>query len=237
MTLRRIHPLGLLALALGTACTSAALAQPGGRGGFGGGGDLAGLMRSDEVRRELEVTDEQLTDLEAMGEELRGEMRSMFEGMRDLSPEERQQRFQDLRADMEDLRAEAEERMGDILLPHQLARLKEISIQQQVRRGGLQGALRGNLAEELGITEEQREQMTEKAQALQQEMQAKIEEMRKEAQEELMSLLTADQRAKLESMMGSEFEIQQPTFRGFGQAGGRFGGQRGGNRGRPQRDE
>lgn len=244
MTCRDLGCYAVLSAVLLAISSSPLLAQPGGRGGFGGGGDMGGLLRNDEIRRELEVTDDQLADLEAMGEDLRNEMRSMFEGMRDLSPEERQERFQTMRQDMEDIRADAEQRMGDILLPHQLARLKEINLQQQVRRGGLQGALQGQVADELGITDEQREQMVEKAQELQQEMQAKIEEMRKEAQDELMSLLTADQRAKLESMMGSEFEMEQRTFGGFGQGGfgqgsGRFGGQRQrGDRGEPaQRDQ
>lgn len=220
-----------LALLLG----SSAVAQPGGGfggrggfgrgGGFGGpGGGMTGLLMSEDVRRELEITDDQLADLESMGEELRDQMRSMFEGMRDLSPEERRDRFATMREDMEEIQAQAEERINEVLLPHQVARLREINLQQQVRRGGLQGALRGELAEELGITEEQREQMAAKAEELQQELQQKIEQLRKDAQEELMGLLTPEQRSKIESMMGSEFEMQTPAF------GGRFGGP-GGQRG------
>lgn len=235
MTSNRIFSLSLLALAVLAACSADVLAQPGGgRGRFGGpGGDVTGLLQSDNVRAELEITDDQLADLQSMGDDLRNGMRSMFEGMRDLSDEERRDRFQTMRQDMEDIRAEAESRMGNILLPHQMARLKEIQLQQQIQRGGLQGALRGPLAEELGITDAQREELMAKAQELQQEMQEKIAQLRKDAEEELMQVLTPEQQSKLKSMTGSEFEVEQ---RGFGRGG--FGGQQGpggrGGRGRPQ---
>jgi uncharacterized protein YjbJ (UPF0337 family) len=185
---------------------------------------------SEEVRQELEISEDQFADLQAMGEELRDQMRSMFEDMRDLSPEERRDRFASMREDMQDIQSQAEERMSEILLPHQVARLREINLQQQVRFGGLQGALQGELAEELGITDEQREQMVAKAQELQAEMQQKIEQLRKDAQKELMGLLTPDQRSKVEAMLGSEFQMED---RGFG---GRFGGRGGGRggRGRPE---
>lgn len=245
MTSNRFFSLSVLTLAVVALCSADVLAQPGGgRGGRGGrgfggpGGDVAGLLQSEDVRTELEVTDDQMADMQAMGEDMRNEMRSMFEGMRDLSPEERQERFQSMRDEMEDIRAEAEERMNDILLPHQVARLKEIQLQQQVRRGGLQGALRGELAEKLGITEEQRDELVEKAQELQTEMQEKIAEMRKDAEDELMQVLTPEQRSQLKSMLGTDFEMEDRGFGrgGFGQRGGRgggFGGQ-GGRRGRPQ---
>lgn len=236
-TLKRFAMVGAAA----TLLTATATAQPGGRGGFGGaggrggfggpGGGMTGLLMSGDVRDELEISDEQLADLRSMGEEMRDQMRSMFQGMRDLSPEERRERFESMRADMEDMRLQAEDRMGEILLPHQMARLREINLQQQVRRGGLQGALRGELAEELGLSEQQREDLAAKAEELQQDMQEKIEQLRNDAREELMSLLTPDQRSKLESMMGSDFEMQQ---RGFdGRRGGPGGGRERGRRGRP----
>ncbi len=226
-TLKQIGVVGLATVLL----SATVMAQPGGRGGFGGpGGGMTGLLMSGDVRDELEISDEQLSDLRSMGEEMRDQMRSMFQGMRDLSPEERRERFESMRADMEDMRLQAEDRMGEILLPHQMARLREINLQQQVRRGGLQGALRGELAQELGISEEQREELAAKAQELQQDLQEKIEQLRKDAREELMSLLTPDQRSKLESMMGSEFEMQE---RGFGSRRGGPGGRERGGRGRP----
>lgn len=238
MSVLRIGSFGFLALALAAICVTPVLAQPGGgRGGFGRGGGMTGLLRSDEVQAELEITEEQLADLQAMGEEMRDEMRAKFEGMRDLPQEERRERFASMRDEMQSMQSEAEERMGDILLPHQVARLKEISLQQQIRGGGLQGTMRGPLAEELGITDEQREQMTTKAQELQEEMEQKIEELRNNAREELMGLLTPEQRSKLETMIGSDFEMQDRN-QGRRLGGQQRGGQRGPTgRGRPQADE
>lgn len=237
MSVSRVGFWGFWVLAAAASATPAWAQPGGGRGGFGRGGGMTGLLRSDAVQAELEITEEQLADLQAMGEEMREKMRSKFEGMRDLPREERGETMANMREEMRAMQSEAEQRMGDILLPHQVARLKEINLQQQIRGGGLQRAMRGPLAEELGITEEQQEQMATKAQELQAEMEQKIQQLRNEAREELMNMLTPEQRSKLETMIGSDFEMpSRDQGRRFG--GGQRGEGRGtAGRGRPQTDE
>lgn len=187
-------------------------------GGFGGTG---ALLQSQEVQQEIELVDEQQAELRQIGEEVRDQMRSLFAGMRDLDPEERRERFESLREDMADITSQVETRIQDVLLPHQYERLKEINLQQQIRQQGMAGALSGGLAEELGISEEQREKLTTRAQELQAEMQEKIVQLRQEAENELLQILTPDQRSKLESLRGKGFQMPEPQF-GFGRdRGGR----------------
>jgi len=207
-----------------------ALAQGrGGRGGFGGGFGVGGLLMSDEVRQEVNLSEEQQQELRAMGEETRNEMRermrNMWQGFRDMSDEERAAAREDMQAEMEEMRVEIDNRVKKVLKPEQFERLRQIELQQQINRRGSSSALsQGRVAEELGLTDEQRQQMQAKAAEAQKELEEKMQKLRNEAREKVLSVLTADQRAKFDALLGTPFEMTQ---RGFGGPGGRDRGDRG----------
>jgi len=232
--------LALVVATLSTVLLSCpAFAQPGGGRGFGGrgggGGGITDLLRSAEVRAELEIVDDQLEDIRSIESEVRDQMRSMFQGMRDLDPEERRERMASMREEMEEITAGVSDQVKEVLLPHQYERLQQIQVQQQVTRQGMGGAISGALAEKLGLTEEQQEQMAAKARELQAEIQEKTAQLRQEAQDELLGMLTSEQRAQIEEMMGPKFDLPQGRNFGGRGAGGNQRGNRGGGRGgRPQ---
>jgi Spy/CpxP family protein refolding chaperone len=124
-----------------------------GRGGFGGGG-LLGALRDEDLQRELGITDEQRTAIEALSENA---PRPDFGQLRDLSDEERQAALAKLRDDMEQLRQQSEAKLKDILQPEQYTRLQETSWQ----RSGARALLDESLAGELQLTEEQKTQIRE----------------------------------------------------------------------------
>jgi hydroxylamine reductase (hybrid-cluster protein) len=62
------------------------------------------------------------------------------------------------------------------------------------------------IAEALGISEEQAEEIKTRAEKLAVELQRKIEALREETREELLQTLTAEQREKLQKMMGAKYE-------------------------------
>lgn len=219
--------------------STAALAQPpGGRGGrgFGGpggpfGGGIIGLIQTDEVQREIELSTEQEDELRAIREEvqdqIRGEMGDMFRGMRDMSDEERQARFDEIRTRFEDINKDVESRLQKTLLPHQFDRLKQIDVQARVQRGGASALTEGELAETLDLTDAQRDQLREKSEEVEKDLNDKIQQLRLDARKQLLEVLTPEQRAKLEGMMGAEFAVPEQQF--GPQRGGRFGfGGRGG---------
>lgn len=224
--------LGVLAVAL--VMPSVALAQGrGGRGGPGGGG-IVGLLQADEVQQELDLMDDQRAQLQAIADEVRSqvrdEMQGAFQGMRDLSPDERQQRFSEIRAKVDTIVSKSEGRVQGVLMPHQFDRLKQIDLQSRIQRGGAAALTGGELAQTLGLTDAQQEQLRERSEQVQQELQEKVRQLRVEARGKLMEVLTPDQRAKLESMLGEEFSM--PDQPGGGRFFGRGGGRRGqGNRG------
>lgn len=237
----RIGVWAIVAIAV-VSMSSVAFAQRG-RGGPGGGGGLFGggqtngldLLGDENVRKELDLVDDQIAKLQEVGGKMRDEMRAAFEGfdfqgLRDLSEEERNAKFAPIREKMEQVSANIQKDIDQILLPQQRQRLKEIVVQSQIRRQGTSGALTsGALATELGITEEQKEQLRAKQTEVEEELRKEIEQLRLESRDKILSVLTPAQRAKLNSMMGQPIEFQQ--FGGFGGPGGGFGGPGGGGPG------
>ena len=91
-----------------------------GRGGFGfGGGQMNKVTlvtRSEQVQKELNLADDQKQQIEQISEDMREEMRELFQG--GFSPETREK--------MTKLNAETEKKVVEVLKEEQNARLNEI---------------------------------------------------------------------------------------------------------------
>ncbi len=208
---------------------------PGGMGGFQRGGGMFGgggstelmLLQRDDVRKELEMLDNQVEELEGIN--TREMMQAAFQGMQDASPEERRELMQ---KSMEELRKKISDKVGDILLPHQATRLSQLVIQFSLRSTQALGRAGGELVDKVGLTEEEQSQLREKAP----EIQAKYD---RQAVEELIKELPAAKQEKIKQLSGKPFTFvdQEPRFGGgFGGRGGAPGAQDDqggrGNRGR-----
>jgi len=209
----------------------------GGFGGPGGGGAMGMLMRED-VRKELELLDDQIAELQKIGEGMRDAMRDAFSGDENVPREER---FQKMRETMEKVQKDIQAKVDKVLLPHQAKRLKQLENQMNMR-GGATRALGGGspIADELGLTDAQKEKIRAKAEQLEAELRQKLAELRNKAQEELLKELTPQQQAKFKDMVGEPFEFQQPQFGrggpgGPGAPGGGDQGTRGTRGARPTR--
>lgn len=214
----------------------AAVAQPGrgpgGGPGGGRGGSVLDLLRDENVRKELEIVDDQIKEFEDAQNELREKAREMFSGMRDLSQEERTKAFADMREKFEGLREEMQEKTDKILLPHQKERLEQLAVQRRVQREGAQRALSsGSVAEALDLTDAQKEELEKVAAEAREKAQKKIAEIQKEAQDEVLKVLTPAQRKKWEEMVGEPFTFAPRQF-GPGAGGPGAGGPGGGRFGR-----
>jgi Spy/CpxP family protein refolding chaperone len=96
-----------------------------------------------------------------------------------------------------------------------LRRLSQIVLQMKLAQAGYgstQALAAGDVADELGITDEQRAQLKEKEQEVMQEMREKLQEFQKKLQEEsrekLLGVLTPAQRRSLDAMVGEKFQWQ-----------------------------
>ncbi len=189
-------------------------------GGFMRGGGSLRLLQDEKVQGELEITDDQMDDLTSMTEDFREEMMDTFRDFRSLSEEERQE----LMEGMQERAKEIEEEAKAVLLPHQVDRLTQLNFQRNTTRGGTIGlAENDSLIEALDISEEQQEQMREAAVEASAKLEEKIASLRQQAQDEVLAVLTEEQRTTYNELMGDTFEFSQN--RGWG---GQRGGQRGG---------
>lgn len=246
--MRRIALMLTVAAVLGSTAGSLLAQPPGGPGGPGGGrgrgpgggfgGGPLGLLMMPEVRTELKVTDEQQQKLRTAMEGLRPEGGGQRGGFGNLSEEERAE----MRKRMEELQKKTDEAMKSVLSEEQITRLRQLDIQRQ----GAQALGRPDVAEKLGLTDEQKTKMREIQEAArpdfsafgnlreasQEEREKAMAEMRakrEKADADVMALLDAEQKAIWESLVGEKFNFPAPQFGGFG--GGR--GQRGPGGGRP----
>jgi Spy/CpxP family protein refolding chaperone len=194
----------------------------GGFGGFGGGGfgDQAGgtlgLLLRPDVRTELELLDHQVKQLTELRDGMMRQFRQLMTPDENLSPQERMQRIREM---AEKARTDADEKVKQVLLPHQQKRLEQLNNQMRMRGGMLRGLTGQQFAEELGLTEAQREKIRAKAEQLEAELRQKMAELRSKAQEELLKELTPAQQAQIKERLGEPFEFQGGGMPQFGQGG------------------
>jgi Spy/CpxP family protein refolding chaperone len=184
----------VLALALIVAMSAAVSAQTqpkkGGGRGMGGSGLGVSLLLMDKVQKELQLSDEQKGKLLMLGMQ-------MQQGGN---------------------RGNVEKQLMSILRPEQLQRLKEIRLQID---GPAALTTSPELAKELELTAEQlaklktlqgpnRDKMRESLQGTPEQRHAKMLELRKEAMDKALEVLTSEQQEKFEKMQGKKVDLELP---------------------------
>ncbi len=244
----------LIAVAvIGLAVGPVVAQQPGqGRGGFGGFTESPGQQKlrylgNEAVQKELELANDQKADVKKLSDEAEARRREGAGNRGDfqnLSQEEREKRFAELRQRAETQGKETLKKIEAVLLPHQMDRLQQIYV--QVR--GVDVLSDADVAKELALNDKQKEQLTAIRDDIRQKMfqggqggfdRERFAALTKERDDKSLAVLTAEQKAKYEKMKGEAFaEAASLRFGGGrGGAGGRPGGEggQGGQGGQPQR--
>jgi Spy/CpxP family protein refolding chaperone len=194
-----------------------------GRGQFGGGfGMELFLLGQESVKKELQLADDQATKLRELGEK----QRESFGNFRDLSEDERRAKF-------EENRKALDAGLAEILKSEQVARLKQIALQQR----GPSAIGDPVVAASLDLSADQKAKVTAIEEAGREEMRSlrdagspeegreKFQAFRKAQGEKYLAVLTTEQQGKWKELLGAEFtgEIERPRFGGGpgGQGGGR----------------
>ena len=235
----RFQVLALAVLCAFLVAADVAMAQPGGRGG---GGSMWGqvsqlnLLGQEAIQKELELVSDQVDAIKEAQDRQREMMREVFMGARDrmqgLDNEERQELFKEIQEEMKEANTGLEKEVMEELLPHQISRLKQIFNQAQSNRnGGAQsGKMSESLVEDLGLTEEQLQELKEKAAEVSAKLKEKVAKLQAQAQNEIFSsVLTKEQLEKYEELMGDKFEFPERTRGSWGGRGSDRGGDRGGS--------
>lgn len=232
-----------VAIACGIVLTLAAVASAQ-RGRFGGRGDSPlGLLRSDEVQKELEITDEQKAEITKILEESRGDRPRI--NFRDLSEEQRREKFAELREQAQKRAAETMTKVEGVLLPPQVKRLKQLGIQAR----GLRALSDDEVAKTLKLTDDQQKEIAAAYEKSAQQMRElfqggnregareKLTDLRKQTEETILGVLTDDQKKEFENLKGEAFELPQRTFGRGRRQGGRDGARPRGDGQRPNRPD
>lgn len=220
-----------------------------GRGGFGFGGPGGGFAASGlqlaarvkEVQEALKLTEEQIDKVTDISDELRKETRKLIEeneGDFRARPQEREKLFDAANA-----------KLAEVLDEGQQKRLMGIQIQVV----GAASLFDKAIAEELGVTADQRSQLREVQRGIGEAMQdamaelrdkdlsreeiaAELGKVRDENDKKLLAVLTEDQQDQYEELQGEKVEIDMSQLRGRGGFGGRGGQDGRGRRGGRNRD-
>ncbi|MGD0517182.1 MAG: hypothetical protein ABSA26_06560 [Thermoguttaceae bacterium] len=209
-----------------------------GNGGMGGGGGMGGmgiglgpmgkisLLNNEKLQQELDLSDDQKTKVaEAVGEASNaistGMRKSFSSSPRNISPQEHADIREKLIKNNQD---KFLKKLEKILLPKQFDRLKQIYLQRQ----GPMALSEPDVIKALNVNKEQQDKM----QVLYDDFQIKLREatvvqgdglvkfgghkldkMTKELDDNLLDILTADQRSEFEKMKGPKADVGSSSFK------------------------
>jgi hypothetical protein len=185
---------------------------------FGRGNlNAAALVSMEQVQKELNLTEEQITEFQKITVEMPG-----LADLRDLSEDKRRAKLLEIQKQIMAANDEAKRKIEEILLPDQRDRLDQIMLQLQ----GDRALSSDKWATKLGLSDEQRKQIQEAQDAQDERVRRSIEEPRKddsrqemqkhrnETRRKIRDVLTNEQRQKLTELKGKPFKLAPSNYRG-----------------------
>ena len=185
--------------------------------------DMLGIASSPQFMEELGILDdqrEQLVNLNRTISKARNEMiKSIHVKQKEHMAKKggKPEPFNPgkyIREQEEQFKAQIQDGVGEILLPHQVKRLEELEVQMKIKSGGARAVAGDLIANALDLTDEQRKELREKEREAQRELNKKIAKLREEARESVLKeVLTDEQQEKLAQLTGEKFEVKRPERR------------------------
>lgn len=178
--------------------------------------ELFNLLTNESVRKELKLSEEQYEGAQKI-------MKASQKRMSDLLKAQMSKKDgggilsfggADFRELMEENREQAESAIEEILLPAQLERVQQLGYQIDIHQEGGTGEslVNGRLGEEIGVREEQKRLLAEKAAKIEAEAKAAIIAIRAQARAKLFKELVPEQRKAAEELLGDFFLFEEPSL-------------------------
>ena len=136
---------------VGSTVWAQARGGPDRRGGIGS--DPFWLLQIEQVQKELKLADDQKAKVREIGEKIRDEWRKQWEAVRELPREQQREKMLELLKKRQARTKEIRKQIEKVLLPDQLARLKQIRLQVQ----GTRALANPEVQTALNITEQQKQ--------------------------------------------------------------------------------
>lgn len=181
------------------------------------------VASQEAAQKEVSIKPDQKEKIHDLSQDVREEvMQAMqssglsFQGLQDLSPEERQKKMAEMGAKMAEVSKTVNEKfapkLAEILDKPQAKRIHEIAIQL----AGAQALLDAGVQKELNVTADQKEKLTtinkdfqkQLAEVPRQERQTKMHELNEEQLAKSIEVLTKDQQAQFTSLKGKPFDVK-----------------------------
>jgi len=161
---------------------------------------LIEFLNHPGVRQALSIADEEINEIRSVTAYY--EMSCLeYEAMRKEANEAKRSR-RELVEYLENAKREIVIQLAAFLSPEQLQGLSRLLARDQVRRCGLLAQLvTGELGTQIGVTEEQQQLLLRKSETLVPALETETAELRKQIIEELLQVLTSDQREVLEKKL------------------------------------
>lgn len=171
---------------------------------------LFNLLANESVRRELQLKDDEYASVKKIMQESQKRLSdtiraNMAAGNKDIG------------AGLSELMAASkkasEAAIEEILLPAQLARIRQLAYQVEITQIGLGDSLTsGRLGKEIDVHEDQKQHLIDKAAAIEAETRLAIAKIRAAARDKLLAELAPEQRKKAEELLGPHFEYEEPNI-------------------------
>jgi len=177
------------------------------------------LSNNQSLQRELAITDEQLELLRPVGQrylKFAGELSTKYKN--ELA--EAQELFQNndaeggkkllgkFQTEMFEFVDELSAKVEDILLPHQISRLKQISKRQTsklINKHGDEFGVPLALANQIGLSQQETKDLEETIAKVREEFYEEVAKLREKAQAKILKSLPSEKRDKLIELVGEDF--------------------------------
>jgi Spy/CpxP family protein refolding chaperone len=95
------------------------------------GTDPLELFQNPQIKKEINLTEEQAAKIKAIGDQFRQRVRALVSGLNlgEMEPEEREKKLDQIKGQLEKEVGVARNEVGEVLTPEQLKRFKEITLQ------------------------------------------------------------------------------------------------------------
>lgn len=173
------------------------------------------VLFNPKVQQELELSDKQILSLKKMLEGIKNSQQRFGKELKEFSQsgatkseiaKKREEVIKELEVEKKDVQKDA----FDQLLPHQIDRLKQLTVQVMMRESAKANKNQSGLLTEemkafLDIDKVQAKKIEDKSVELQKKLMAEIKELQEKYRLELLKELTPKQRTKFEKATGSTF--------------------------------
>lgn len=172
------------------------------------------------LRNELEIVDDQVESVKELAENYQREMMEFHQNsgqfgmeIQKLVKEGKNEEARKLSEEYQNRNNEfAEsymEKAAEVLLPHQITRLKQIARRQGAKYTNQfqdEFGVAATVADEIGLSAEEKERLEAAIREARKEYYATVEEAKKKANEKILSALTTEQQEKIREILGEEYD-------------------------------